>query len=174
MVEARGERITAENALELITGYDIVVDGSDNFSTRYLVNDACYLAGRTLVFAALGPFEGYVSTFQSHLRDASGTPRPNYRCLFPEAPPAGTVPSCAEAGILGAVAGVIGTLQAVEVLKIITETGEPLVGRLLIYDARSATFETLNYGWDPANPLNGEKPTIGDLSLHRRAAAAAE
>src|SRR5512143_2028121 len=106
-VERHAFRITDDNALDLIARYDIVADGSDNFATRYLVNDACYFASKPLVFAALGPFDGYLYTFRAHERDESGDPKPSYRCIFPEAPPAGTVPSCQEAGILGAVAGVI-------------------------------------------------------------------
>jgi adenylyltransferase/sulfurtransferase len=166
-VEAVPERITADNALGLIGRYDIVADGSDNFATRYLVNDACYLAKRPLVFAALGRFDGYLSTFRSYETGPDGNPRPSYRCIFPEAPPPGTVPACEEAGILGAVAGVIGTLQAVEVLKELLGLGESLCGRLLIYDALAARFETINAGWDPENPLNGRNPTITDLEIHR-------
>lgn len=170
-VEAIPSRITAENALDIISGYDIVADGSDNFSTRYLVNDACYFARKPLVFGALGPFDGYVSTFRAFETDESGTPNPSYRCIFPEAPPPGTVASCEEAGILGAVAGVIGTLQAVEVLKEILGIGQSLTGKLLIYDALGGRFETMSYGWDPDNPLNGRRPTITDLSIHMRKAA---
>lgn len=158
------ERLTPDNALRLIRDYDIVADGSDNFATRYLVNDACYLAAKPLVFAAVGPFDGQLTTFRAHERDEEGDPRPSYRCLFPDPPPEGTVANCAEVGILGAVAGVIGTLQAVEVLKEIARIGEPLLNRLLLYDARTTRFETIRYGWDPANPLNGRDPTIHDLS----------
>lgn len=158
------ERLTARNALEIIAGYDIVADGSDNFSTRYLVNDACCLAKVPLIFAALGPFDGYLSTFRSHETGDDGKPLPNYRDIFPEAPPPGTVANCSEVGILGAVAGVMGTLQATEVLKEILGVGDSLAGRLLIYDARACRFETLNVAWDPANPLTGEKPTIRDLT----------
>lgn len=171
VVEPHPVRLTAENAVDLISRYDIVADGSDNFGTRYLVNDACYFARRPLVFAALGPFDGYLSTFRAHERDESGDPKPSYRCIFPEAPPAGTVPSCQEAGILGAVAGVIGTLQAVEVLKELLGIGESLCGRLLVYDALSARFETINVKWDPDNPLTGRTPTIRDLTIHRAEAA---
>jgi molybdopterin-synthase adenylyltransferase len=164
-------RLQPENAIEIISHYDIVADGSDNFATRYLVNDACYLAERPLVFAAVGPFDGHLTTFRAFERDADGNPKPNYRCLFPEAPPAGTVPPCSEAGILGAVAGVMGTLQAVEVLKELLSIGESLVGRLLLYDALQARFSTLAYAWDPDNPLNGRTPRFHDLSHHREAAA---
>ena len=165
-VEAHAMRIDAGNALALIGRYDVVIDGSDNFATRYLVSDACHLAGKTLVFAALGPFDGYVTTLKPFAKDGDGNPLPSYRCLFPEAPAAGTVANCAEVGILGAVAGVIGTLAAVEILKEITQVGELLTGRLLMYDARASRFETLKYRWDPDNPLSGKDPTIRDLSIH--------
>jgi molybdopterin-synthase adenylyltransferase len=164
-------RLQPENAIEIISHYDIVADGSDNFATRYLINDACYLAERPLVFAAVGPFDGHLTTFRAFEHDADGNPKPNYRCLFPEAPPPGTVPPCSEAGILGAVAGVMGTLQAVEVLKELLGIGESLVGRLLLYDALQARFSTLAYAWDPDNPLNGRSSRFHDLSHHREAAA---
>ena len=169
-VEMHPFRLDAGNALDIISRYDIVADGSDNFATRYLVSDACYLARRTLVFAALGPFDGYLTTFKPHETGPDGSRYPSYRCLFPEPPPPGTVANCAEVGVLGAVAGVLGTLQATEVLKEITGTGESLAGRLLIYDARSTRFETVNIAWDPDNPLSGRKPTITDLSIHVGAA----
>lgn len=165
-VETHNTRLDAGNALDLIRAYDIVADGSDNFATRYLVSDACYLAGRTLVFGAVGPFDGYVTTFKPHEKRPDGTPWPTYRCLFPDAPPPGTVANCAEVGVLGAVVGVIGTLQATEVLKEILGIGESLAGRLLIYDALSARFEQVRYGWDRGNPLSGEAVTIRDLSHH--------
>ena len=139
-VEMHETRITAENALDLIGRYDLVVDGSDNFATRYLVSDACYLAKRSLVFGALGPFDGYITTFKPHERRPDGTPWPTYRCIFPEAPPPGTVANCAEVGILGAVAGVVGTLLATETLKEILGIGETLAGRLMIYDALGAAL----------------------------------
>ncbi len=164
-------RLTAENAMQLISAYDIVADGSDNFATRYLVNDACYLAKKPLVFGALGPFDGYLSTFRAFETGEDGNPNPSYRCIFPEAPPPGTIASCEEAGILGAVAGVIGTLQAVEVLKELLGIGQSLTGRLLIYDALGGRFETMNYGWDRDNPLNGREPTIRDLAIHKPKAA---
>ena len=164
-------RLQPANAIEIVSSYDIVADGSDNFTTRYLVNDACYLAKRPLVFAAVGPFDGHLTTFRAFERGADGNPKPNYRCLFPEAPPPGTVAPCSEAGILGAVAGVMGTLQAVEVLKELLGIGESLVGRLLLYDALQARFSTLAYAWDPDNPLNGRAPRFHDLSHHREAMA---
>lgn len=165
-VETHSVRLTSANALELIGGYDIVADGSDNFATRYLVSDACYLARKTLVFGAVGPFDGYVSTFKPHLTAADGTPYPSYRCLFPDAPPAGTVANCSEVGVLGAVVGVVGTLQAVEVLKELLDIGETLAGRLLIYDALSTRFQQVTVPYDPDNPLSGRNPTITDLSRH--------
>jgi len=160
-------RLVAENALDILRGFDIVADGSDNFATRYLLNDACYLAKLPLVTAAVGPFDGQLTTFRAFEADQDGTPRPNYRCLFPEPPPDGTVPPCSEAGILGAVAGVIGCLQAVEVVKELLGIGESLVGRLLLYDALQARFSTVSYGWDPENPLNGRNPRFRDLTHHR-------
>jgi len=165
-VETFQTRIDAANALEIIGRYDIVADGSDNFATRYLVSDACYFAKKPLVFGALGPFDGYVSTFKPHETTAAGKPFPSYRCLFPEAPPPGLVANCAEVGVLGAVAGVIGTLMAVEVLKEITGAGESLAGRLLLYDAKEARFDTITVGWDPDNALSGRETTIRDLSIH--------
>jgi adenylyltransferase/sulfurtransferase len=170
-VETYPYRLDAANALDIISRYDIVTDGSDNFATRYLVSDACYLARRTLVFAAVGPFDGYVTTFKPHENGAGGKPNPSYRCIFPEAPPPGTVPNCEEVGVLGAVVGVVGTLAATEILKEIVGTGEGLVGRLLIYDAKGARFETVNVGWDPMNTLSGSSPTIRDLSIHAEGAA---
>ncbi|MEM7192046.1 MAG: ThiF family adenylyltransferase, partial [Pseudomonadota bacterium] len=159
-------RLVAANALSIIDAFDIVADGSDNFATRYLVNDACYFAHRPLVAAALGPFDGQLTTFRASEHDGDGKPHPNYRCLFPEPPPEGTVPACSEAGILGAVAGVLGCLQAVEVVKELVGVGEGLVGRLLLYDALQARFSTIGYGWDKKNPLNGEEPAFADLSHH--------
>jgi len=165
-VEQHAARLDARNALAFLGRYDIVVDGSDNFATRYLVSDACYFARKPLVTAALGSFDGTLTTIRSHERGADGQLNPTYRCLFPEPPPPGTVPACAEAGILGALAGVIGSLAALEVIREIVGFGEGLVGRLVMLDARAMRFETLRYAWDPANPLTGEHPTIQDLSSH--------
>jgi molybdopterin-synthase adenylyltransferase len=165
-VEAHDTRIDAGNALDLIGRYDIVADGSDNFATRYLVSDACYLARRPLVFAAVGPFDGYITTLKPHETGPDGEPYPTYRCIFPEPPPPGTVANCAEVGVLGAAVGVMGTLQATEVLKEIVGIGEGLAGRLLLYDARNARFNEIKVAWDPANPLSGKAPTIRDLSIH--------
>jgi len=167
-VELYDKRLDAANALELVTAHDVVLDGSDNFSTRYLVSDACFLAKRPLVTAALGVFDATLTTIRAHEKAAHGKPNPTYRCLFPAAPPAGTIPTCEEAGILGALAGVAGSLAALEVIRAIVGFGEGLVGRLLMIDARGMRFEMLGYAWDPENPLSGNKPTIRDLSAHQR------
>lgn len=165
-VETYNQRLDASNALDIISRYDIVADGSDNFATRYLVSDACYLAKKTLIYAALGPLDGYVSVFKPHETQSDGLPYPSLRCVFPEAPPAGLVANCSEVGVLGPVAGVIGTLQATEAVKEITGVGESLAGKLLIYDAQASRFDTVQLAWDPENPLNGNAPSIKDLSLH--------
>ena len=159
-IETHEARLNPANALELIGGYDLVCDGSDNFETRFLVADACVLARRTLVSAAVLRFDGQLSVFKPHVGG------PCYRCLHPAAPPPGLVPSCSEAGILGAVTGVMGTLQATEALKEIVGIGESLSGRLLIWDALSARMRTVRLPRDPACPLCGEHPTITDLSAH--------
>jgi len=144
-VELHEWRLNAENAEALVAQYDLVVDGSDNFATRYAVADACAAAGRPLVHAAVGRFDGSITVLKPFETGPDGTPNPSYRDLFPEPPPAGLVPSCAEAGIVGALTGVIGTLQAMEAVKLITGIGEPLVGRILLYDALAARFETMRY-----------------------------
>jgi adenylyltransferase/sulfurtransferase len=167
VAKTHAERLTSANALALIGAYDIVADGSDNFATRYLVADACYFAKKPLVTAAVGTFDGTLTTIRAHERAPDGKPNPTYRCLFPEPPPPGTVPACSEAGILGALTGALGSLMALEVIREIVGFGEGLVGRLLMVDARAMRFETVGYTWDPANPLSGEHPTIRDLSAHR-------
>jgi molybdopterin/thiamine biosynthesis adenylyltransferase len=171
-VATHAERLTAANALALISAYDLVADGSDNFATRYLTSDACFFARKPLVTAAVGTFDGTLTTIRAHERDKDGKPNPTYRCLFPEPPPPGTVPPCAEAGILGALTGVLGSMMALEVIREIVGFGEGLVGRLLMVDARAMRFETLRYRWDPANPLSGETPTIKDLSVHAMSTSA--
>jgi adenylyltransferase/sulfurtransferase len=160
-------RLSAANALPLLADYDLVADGSDNFATRYLVADACFLAKKPLVTAALGVFDGTLTTIRAHEKNADGEFNPTYRCLFPEPPPEGTVPSCQQAGIIGALAGVLGSLTALEVIREIVGFGEGLVGRLLMVDARAMRFETLHYRRDPSNPLNGDHPTITDLGAYR-------
>ena len=165
-VATHAERLTAANALALVSSYDIVADGSDNFATRYLVSDACFFAKKPLVTAAVGTFDGTLTTIRAHEQGPDGMPNPTYRCLFPEPPPPGTVPACSEAGILGALVGVLGSMMALEVIREIVGFGEGLVGRLLMVDARAMRFETLNYGWDKDNPLSGKNPTIKDLLGH--------
>jgi molybdopterin/thiamine biosynthesis adenylyltransferase len=165
-VETHPFRLGPDNAVDLIGRYDIVADGSDNFTTRYLVSDACYFAKRPLVTAAIGTFDGTLTTVRAHERASDGTPNPTYRCLFPEPPPPGTVPACAEAGILGALPGIVGSMMALEVIREIVGFGEGLVGRLLMIDARAMRFETLRYSWDRDNPLSGERASIRDLSVH--------
>ena len=155
VVEEHVTRIDPHNARALIAFYDVVAEGSDNFATRYAVSDTCYHEGKPVVMGALGRFDGSLTTIRAHETAPDGTPNPTYRCLFPDAPPPGTIPTCAEAGILGALPGMIGSLMALEVVRAITGFGEPLVGRLLLADTLAMRFETLNYGWDPENPLSG-------------------
>jgi len=147
--------LTSENALEIISQYDIVVNGADNFATRYLANDACYLAGKPLVDGAILLFDGRASTYIP----GKGC----YRCIFPEPPPPGMVPSCAEAGVLGALCGTIGSIQATEVMKLILGIGEPLAGRLLLYDALTMEFRIVKTRRDPNCPLCGDNPTVTKL-----------
>ena len=161
-VDAHQERLTAQNALSIIANYDIVADGTDNFPTRYLLNDACHLAGKPLVSGALLRFEGQLSVFKSH----EGEGHPCYRCLFPEPPAPGSVPSCSEAGVFGAVAGAVGTQQAVEVLKEVLGIGESLSGRFMMYDGLYTVWRNIKLRKNPACPLCGEQPTIRDLSGH--------
>ncbi|MDJ0949826.1 MAG: molybdopterin-synthase adenylyltransferase MoeB [Alphaproteobacteria bacterium] len=155
-------RLDAGNVQAQIADYDLVADGSDNFATRYLLNDACYLAKKTLVSAALLRFDGQLSTFKAHL----GAPHPCYRCVFPEPPPANLIPRCEEAGIFGAIAGIMGSLQAAEVIKEILDLGETLSGRLLMYDSLATGFREIKVKRDPACALCGDSPTITDLSGH--------
>ena len=149
-------RFDASHALDLIAGYDVIVDGSDNFTTRFLLNDACVLAGKPDVYGSVYRFEGQASVFDARRG-------PCYRCLFPTAPPPGAVPSCAEAGVLGVLPGVIGLIQATEAIKLIAGVGQPLVGRLLVYDALEMRFATLNISKDPSCPVCGDNPSIREL-----------
>lgn len=160
-IDTHPVRLSAENALDLVGRYDIVADGSDNFATRFLLNDACFFAARTLVSAAVTEFDGQLATFKAY--DRSGH-TPCYRCIFPQAPPPGTAPSCSETGVLGAAAGVMGTLQALEVLKEITGAGETLAGKLLIYEALATRFRSVRVKPDKACALCGEHPTITGLT----------
>lgn len=150
-ITVHNTRFTKENALELVQQYDVVADGTDNFPTRYLVNDACVLAGKTNVYASIFRFEGQVSVFNYQLED--GSRGPNYRDLFPEPPPPGLVPNCAEGGVLGVLPGIIGSLQAAEVIKVITGVGEPLHGRLFLLDVASFTTRTLKVAKNPATEI---------------------
>jgi molybdopterin/thiamine biosynthesis adenylyltransferase len=161
-IEARQTRLTPDNALDLISRYDLVCDGTDNFATRFLVADACVLARRTLVSAAVLRFDGQLATFKPH----AGEEFPCYRCLYPEPPPAGLVPSCSEAGVLGAVTGVMGTLQATEVLKELLGVGETLAGKLLIWDALATRFRLVRLRRDPECAACGAHATLHDLSAH--------
>jgi len=158
-VIAYNTRISKENIMDIIKDYDVVLDGTDNFPTRFLINDACYFAGKPLVSAAMLRFEGQVSVFDYRNKENS----PCYRCLFPEPPPPGLVPSCQEAGILGSIGGIMGCIQATEAIKLILGIGEPLVGKLLIMDALSMDFRKVKLRKDPNCPLCGEKPVIKEL-----------
>jgi molybdopterin/thiamine biosynthesis adenylyltransferase len=144
-VESHALRLTVENVAGLVRQYDVVADGSDNFETRYAVADACAAERRPLVHASVGRFDGQVTVLKPYETGPDGRRNPSYRDLFPEPPPEGLVPSCAEAGVLGALTGVVGTLQALEVIKLIAGIGEPLIGRLLLYDALAARFDTIRY-----------------------------
>ncbi|MFB2566701.1 molybdopterin-synthase adenylyltransferase MoeB [Rhizobium sp. IMFF44] len=139
------ERFSADTATRHLAGFDVVIDGSDNFDTRYAAADATEAAHLPLVTGAVGRFDGSVTTLKPYESDANGNPNPRYRDLFPAPPPEGLIPSCAEAGIIGALTGVIGTLMAMEAIKLITGIGEPLIGRLLLYDGLSSRFETVRY-----------------------------
>ena len=150
--------ISSANALEIISQYDIVLNGSDNFPTRYLVNDACQMLGKPLVDASIFMFEGQVTVY-----DPRNPESPDYRCLYPDPPPPGEVPSCAEGGVLGVLPGIVGSLQAVEAIKLLAEFGEPLVGRLLMIDTLDMSFRTLNVRKNPDCPVCGDNPTITEL-----------
>jgi adenylyltransferase/sulfurtransferase len=156
-VSPHTERLTSANALELISQYDVVVDGTDNFPTRYLTNDACVLLKKPNVYGSIFRFDGQASVFAPHLGG------PCYRCLFPEPPPPGMVPSCAEGGVLGVLPGLIGMIQATEILKLIMGVGTSLLGRLLLYNALDMSFKELKLRRDPECPLCGANPSITKL-----------
>jgi sulfur-carrier protein adenylyltransferase/sulfurtransferase len=160
-IQVHNTQLTSKNALDIIRDYDVVADGTDNFPTRYLVNDACVLLDKPNVYASIFQFEGQVSVF--HYRNAAGELGPNYRDLYPTPPPPGLVPSCAEGGVLGVLPGIIGSLQALEVIKVITGVGETLSGRFYIFDALNFESRTFRIKRSPANPLNGDNPTITAL-----------
>src|SRR5437667_5429885 len=152
-VVAHETRLTSENALDLFRDYDIVVDGTDNFPTRYLVNDACVLLGKPNVYGSIFRFEGQATVFYAK-------EGPCYRCLYPEPPPPGLVPSCAEGGVLGVLPGIIGSIQALETIKWIIGAGDPLIGRLVLFDALRLKFRELKLRKDPNCPICGDHPTI--------------
>ena len=170
-IEAHHLRLGPDNILDIIRRYDIICDGTDNFLTRFLIADACVLAKRTLVSAAVLRFEGQLSVFKPHVALPEGGHYPCYRCLYPEPPPDGLVPTCSEAGVLGAVTGVMGTLQATEVLKEILGIGDTLAGRLLIWDALATRFRTVRLRADPQCTACGPAATLHDLSGHIAATA---
>ena len=155
-VECYETALSSQNALELFEPYDIIVDGTDNFPTRYLVNDACVLLGKPNVYGSIFRFEGQASVFAT--KDG-----PCYRCLYPEPPPPGLVPSCAEGGVLGVLPGIVGTIQATEAIKLIIGVGEPLIGRFLIFDALRMRFRELRLRRDPECPVCGDRPTVREL-----------
>jgi len=159
-VNLHGEGIRRDNVREIVSQYDLVVDGTDNFPTRYLVNDACVLEDKPLIYASIFQFEGQATVFNYGEGDKRG---PCYRCLYPEPPPPGLVPSCAEGGVLGVLPGVIGVIQATEAVKIILGKGTSLSGRLLLYDAMAMRFREVKLRRDPACPACGANPTIGDV-----------
>ncbi|HIQ31664.1 MAG TPA: molybdopterin-synthase adenylyltransferase MoeB, partial [Aquifex aeolicus] len=158
-VRTYNEPVGKDNVMDLIRDYDLVLDGTDNFPTRFLINDACFFAGKPLVSAAMLRFEGQCTVFDFRDRESS----PCYRCLFPEPPPPGMVPSCQEAGILGSIGGIMGAIQATEALKVLLGIGEPLIGRLLIMDALSMDFRKVKLRKDPKCPLCGSEPKIREL-----------
>jgi molybdopterin/thiamine biosynthesis adenylyltransferase len=156
-VVAHETLLSSENAFDVLGRYDVVVDGTDNFPVRYLVNDACQMLGKPLVYGSIYQWEGQASVF------LPGPETPCYRCLFPEPPPPGTVPSCAEGGVFGVLPGIIGSIQAVEAIKLILGAGESLVGKLLLYDALRNDFTTVKLRWDPDCPVCGKHPTVTEL-----------
>tara|TARA_Y100001960_G_scaffold328593_1_gene417782 strand:+ start:424 stop:1227 length:804 start_codon:yes stop_codon:yes gene_type:complete len=165
-VEKFMKRLNASNAMQIIAGYDLVADGSDNFSTRFLVNDACYFAKKPLVSAAILRFDAQLATYRPSSGINESDPGPCYRCVFREPPPPGQVPSCAEAGVLGAMCGMAGSFQATEVIKELLNVGESLDGSFLVFDGLSAEIRKIKVNRDPDCPLCGERPSIKDLSIH--------
>lgn len=156
VIEKHSTPLTSENALDILKDYDVIIDGTDNFPTRYLVNDACVILGKPNIYGSIFRFEGQLSVFYAK-------EGPCYRCLFPEPPPPGLVPSCAEGGVLGILPGTIGTLQATEAIKFILGIGKPMIGRMMLYDALNMTFDTIKLRKNPACPVCGEHPTITHL-----------
>ena len=156
-VRAHDTVLSSANAFEILEPYDIVIDGSDNFPVRYLVNDATQMLGKPLVYGSIYQFDGQATVFMP------GQGTPCYRCLFPQPPPAGSVPNCAEAGVFGVLPGIVGCIQATEAIKLVTGIGTPLVGRLLIFDALDMDFQTVKIRWDPECPVCGKEPTVTEL-----------
>lgn len=161
-VQTHQMRLNARNVMDLIAQYDVIADGSDNFDTRFLLNDACYFAGKTLVSGAALRFDGQVVTFKAHL----GAPHPCYRCIYHAPPPPDAIPSCSQGGVLGAVVGTIGGMQATEILKELIGIGDGLSGHLVIVDALAASFRKIRVPRDPGCPLCSDNATIKDLSCH--------
>lgn len=160
------DRLSADNVMELFGRYDVVADGTDNFETRFLINDAAYFAKIPLVSAAILRFDGQLSTYKAFDADAEGGHGPCYRCIFREPPPPGQIPSCAEAGVLGALCGVMGSLQATEIVKEILGIGDSLSGTLMMYEGLASEFRRIGVKADPGCPLCGDNPEIKDLSIH--------
>ena len=156
-VVAYDTALTSANAFEIIEPWDLVIDGTDNFPVRYLVNDATQMLGKPLVYGSIYQFEGQASVFMP------GQEAPCYRCLFPQPPPPGTVPSCAEGGVFGVLPGIVGSIQATEAIKLVTGFGEPLIGRLVIFDAAQMEFTTVKLRWDPDCPVCGKHPSVTEL-----------
>ncbi len=160
-------RLEPDNIMDIIAGYDIVADGSDNFATRFLLNDACYFARKPLVSAAILRFDGQVATYKNFPGKGGHDEGACYRCIFREPPPPGQIPTCAEAGVLGSLCGTVGSMQATEVIKEVLGIGESLSGHLLVYDALSTTFRNIKVKRDPGCPLCGTNAEITDLSIHQ-------
>lgn len=154
--------LTSENAFEVLEPWDVVIDGTDNFPVRYLANDATQMLGKPLVYGSIYQFEGQATVFMP------GPETPCYRCLFPQPPPPGTVPSCAEGGVFGVLPGIVGCIQATEAIKLITGLGETLEGRLLIFDALTMEFQTVRLRWDADCPVCGKEPTVTELIDYER------
>ncbi len=162
-IEGYESRLGADNALDIICNYDLIVDGTDNFPTRYCVNDACVMLGKPNVYGSIFRFEGQATVFDPRKQDGTNAAGPCYRCLYPDPPPPGMVPSCAEGGVLGILPGVIGTIQATEAVKLILGIGQTLVGRLLRFDALAMSFKQFKLRHDPSCPVCGDNPTITEL-----------
>ena len=160
-------KLTVDNAMNIIHQYDIIVDACDNFPTRFLINDACYFAKKPLISAAISQFNGQISTFRAFEKDSTGQNLPCYRSFIPHPPDSTDMPDCSEIGVLGALTGIMGSLQAMEIIKEVTGIGESLAGRLMIYNGLSSNIRVIKLPWDPENPLNGLNPSLHNLSHHQ-------